>query len=319
MDSATDFTIDTRAIAKTKGDDGKVSCTITNPSGGKTEKIITPQADGTYRVSYTPFEEGRHTIDILYDNVPIPGSPFSVNVKRGCDPSKCRAYGPGLEKGFVGKPNQFVVETKGAGTGGLGLAIEGTSEAKMTCKDNYNGSCSVEYVPTEPGDYDIAIKFADQHIPGSPFKVQVEKTVDSQDVTAFGPGLDPEKVREGIPAKFLVDTSKSGIAQLDVKLKTDKGAIQKPEIKDVGEGVYEVTYQPTVAGSNVQVGVTYGGQDVAGSPFKLKVNPTVEPSKVVLSGPGVAPKLLASFPTDFLVDTSNAGYGDLEVQVLVSL
>ncbi|XP_046746702.1 filamin-A isoform X4 [Diprion similis] len=316
VDSATDFIVDTRAIAKTKSDDGKVSCTITNPSGGKTEKVITPQADGTLRVSYTPFEEGQHTIDILYDNVPIPGSPFSVNVKRGCDPSKCRAYGPGLEKGFVAKPNQFTVETKGAGTGGLGLAIEGTSEARMTCKDNYNGSCSVEYVPTEPGDYDIAIKFADQHIPGSPFKVQVEKTVDPKDVTTFGSGLDPEKVREGIPAKFMVDTSKAGIAPLDVKLKTDKGTIQKPEIKDVGEGVYEVTYQPPPVGSNVQVGVTYGGQDVAGSPFKVKVNPLVEPSKVVLSGPGVAPKLLASFPTEFFVDTLNAGYGDLEIQVL---
>ncbi|XP_015510160.1 filamin-like isoform X1 [Neodiprion pinetum] len=316
VDSATDFIVDTRAIAKTKGDDGKVSCTITNPSGGKTEKVITPQADGTLRVSYTPFEEGQHTIDILYDNMPIPGSPFSVNVKRGCDPSKCRAYGPGLEKGFVAKPNQFTVETKGAGTGGLGLAIEGTSEARMTCKDNYNGSCSVEYVPTEPGDYDIAIKFADQHIPGSPFKVQVEKTLDPKEVTAFGPGLDPEKVREGIPAKFMVDTSKAGIAPLDVKLKTDKGTIQKPEIKDVGEGVYEVTYQPPPVGSNVQVGVTYGGQDIAGSPFKVKINPLVEPSKVVLSGPGVAPKLLASFPTEFFVDTLNAGYGDLEIQVL---
>lgn len=59
----------------------------------------------------------------------------------------------------------------GAGTGGLGLAIEGPSEAKMTCKDNRDGSCTVEYIPLEAGDYDVSIKFADQHIPGSPFKV----------------------------------------------------------------------------------------------------------------------------------------------------
>lgn len=103
--------MDTRAVPKTGGDNGKVSCSITNPSGGKAEKIMTPQTDGTYRVSYTPFEEGRHTIDILYDNVPIPGSPFSVNVKKICDPTKCRAYGPGLEKGYVNKSNRFTVET----------------------------------------------------------------------------------------------------------------------------------------------------------------------------------------------------------------
>lgn len=111
VNTPTEFTIDTRAIPRAKGDEDKVSCSITNPSGGKTEKVITPQSDGTYRVSFTPFEEGRHTIDILYDNVPIPGSPFSVNVKSICEPSKCKAYGPGLEKGYVNKTNRFTVET----------------------------------------------------------------------------------------------------------------------------------------------------------------------------------------------------------------
>ncbi|XP_032664759.1 filamin-A isoform X4 [Odontomachus brunneus] len=312
-----EFTIDTRAIAKSKTDDGKVSCTINNPSGGKTEKLIIAQGDGTYRVSYTPFEEGCHTIDILYDNVPIPGSPFSVNVKRGSDPSKCRAYGPGLEKGIVNKINRFTVETKEAGNGGLGLAIAGNGEAKVDGKDNYDGSCTVEYVPTEPGDYEISIKFAEQHIPGSPFKVQVVSDSEAKNVAAYGLGLEPEMVREGVPAKFTVDTSACrSAASLDVRLKTDKGQMQKPQIKSRGDGLYEVTYQPPPAGSNVQVGVTYGGEDIKGSPYKLKVSPTVEPSKVVLSGPGVSPVCTASFPVDFVVDTSQAGYGDLEVQVL---
>jgi hypothetical protein len=56
---------------------------------------------------------GRHTIDILYDGLPIPGSPFVVNVRRGCDPKKCRAFGPGLDRGLVEKANMFTVETKG--------------------------------------------------------------------------------------------------------------------------------------------------------------------------------------------------------------
>lgn len=56
---------------------------------------------------------GRHTIDIFYDGTPVPGSPFVVNVKEGCNPKKCRAFGPGLEKGVSYKPNTFTVETKG--------------------------------------------------------------------------------------------------------------------------------------------------------------------------------------------------------------
>ncbi|XP_011298512.1 filamin-A isoform X4 [Fopius arisanus] len=313
----TEFAVDTRAVSKTKADDGKLSCSITNPSGGKTEKTITPQSDGTYRVSYTPFEEGPHTIDILYDNVPVPGSPFSVNVKRICDPTKCKAYGPGLKKGIVDKVNKFTVETSEAGNGGLGLAIEGPSEARMTCKDNYDGSCSVEYVPTEAGDYDVAIKFGEEHIPGSPFRVPVETAVDGRnDVIAYGPGLEPEKVREGVPAQFMVDTSKCPGEQLNVKLKTDKGQMQKPKIESRGNGLYEVTYMPPAAGANIQVDVLYGNKSIPESPYNFHVNPGCDPNKVVLSGPGVASVCTASFPTDFIVDTSKAGYGDLEVQVL---
>lgn len=109
----TEFTIDTRAVGKPKGESERISCSINNPSGGVTEKVIAPQADGTYRVSYTPFEEGPHSIDILYDNIPVPGSPYAVNVSRVSDASKCRAYGPGLQKGIVNKANQFTVETRG--------------------------------------------------------------------------------------------------------------------------------------------------------------------------------------------------------------
>ena len=75
--------------------------------------------------------------------------------------------GIGLEGAVTNTPAVFTVETRGAGQGGLGLAIEGPSEAKMTCRDNRDGSCTVEYLPTKRGDYDISVKFADKHIPGA--------------------------------------------------------------------------------------------------------------------------------------------------------
>ena len=75
-------------------------------------------------------------------------------------------YIVGLDGGNTNMPQLFTVETRGAGQGGLGLAIEGPSEAKMTCRDNRDGSCTVEYLPTKPGNYDIGVKFADKDIPG---------------------------------------------------------------------------------------------------------------------------------------------------------
>ena len=54
----------------------------------------------------------------------------------------------------------------GAGTGGLGLAVEGPSEAKMSCTDNKDGSCSVEYIPYEAGTYNLNITYGGQPITG---------------------------------------------------------------------------------------------------------------------------------------------------------
>ncbi|KAK9889074.1 hypothetical protein WA026_004346, partial [Henosepilachna vigintioctopunctata] len=315
-DSVTDFVVDTRALSRSN-DNGKVMCTITNPSGQQTENCVTALPDGTYKVSYIPFEEGRHTIDIMYDNVPVPGSPFVVNVKRGCDSNKVIAYGPGLDSGIVGKSNTFTVESKGAGKGGLSLAIEGPSEAKMTCEDNRDGSCSVQYVPTEAGEYDIAIKFADQHIPGSPFKVLVEPEVNEKLVHAFGPGIEPSSCRQGKETKFTIDAAKAGAAPVAVDITSDqKPLARRPSVRDNKDGTFDVSYVPPSEGSNLKVKIAYNGQDIPGSPFNVKVRPQVEPDKVKLAGPSIYQNSVpASLPTSVKIDTTDAGTADLKFNV----
>lgn len=109
---------------------------------------------------------GSHTVDVLVDGQPVAGSPFTVNSVKGCNPKKAKAYGPGLEKGFTNQKNTFTIETKASGVGPLGLSVEGPAEAKMICKDNRDGTYTVEYTPIEPGLYDIGIKMANKKIPG---------------------------------------------------------------------------------------------------------------------------------------------------------
>lgn len=58
-------------------------------------------------------------------------------------------------------------------SGGLSLAVEGPSKAEISCKDNKDGTCTVSYLPTAPGDYNIIVKFDDKHIPGSPFTAKI--------------------------------------------------------------------------------------------------------------------------------------------------
>jgi len=54
-----------------------------------------------------------------------------------------------------------------SGYGGLSLSIEGPSKADIECQDNEDGSCRVTYRPTEPGNYVVNVKFADEHVPGN--------------------------------------------------------------------------------------------------------------------------------------------------------
>ena len=80
-----------------------------------------PNGSGAFQVSYIPTDEGDHDVDLRYDGTPLPDSPFPVAAIRGCNPQKVKAYGDGLEKGICDEPNLFTIETRNAGTGGLGI------------------------------------------------------------------------------------------------------------------------------------------------------------------------------------------------------
>ena len=53
------------------------------------------------------------------------------------------------------------------------MSIEGPSKAQLNCVDNSDGTCSATYFPTESGPYKINVKFAEEHIPGSPFTAKI--------------------------------------------------------------------------------------------------------------------------------------------------
>ena len=86
---------------------------------------------------------------------------------------KIKVYGTGLETGVVNKENVFTIETRGAGTGGIGLSIEGPGDVAMTFKDKKNGSGTVCYIPDEEGTYIITVTFNEKQIANSPFEAYV--------------------------------------------------------------------------------------------------------------------------------------------------
>lgn len=55
---------------------------------------------------------GVHSVQVLYDDTPVPKSPFRVSVSEGCDPSRVVATGPGLQQGLTEQPNNFSIFTR---------------------------------------------------------------------------------------------------------------------------------------------------------------------------------------------------------------
>ncbi|XP_059218763.1 filamin-A isoform X5 [Stomoxys calcitrans] len=316
MNEKTDFMVDMSKVGANI-ESKKLSCSVFDPKGQMLPSEILPgPTNDVFRIMYTPFEAGRHTIELLYDNIPVPGSPFVVNVKSGCDPTRCKAYGPGLKRGFVNEKNKFVIETKGAGKGGLSLAIEGPSEAKLTCIDNRDGSCDVDYLATEVGEYDISIRFADKHIPGSPFTVYVEERSDPSKVKVYGPGIEHGEVREAVPTHFFIDVQDAGPGRIAVKIQNSEGKpIEDLRVEEKGDGIYCVHYSPPKEGSVLTCTITFADTEVPCSPFVMTVFPKSEPKKVKIKGVNEKRKTPASRPAEFEVDTKKAGQADINVDI----
>ncbi|CAF0892142.1 unnamed protein product, partial [Didymodactylos carnosus] len=187
LESPTEFTVDARSV--TGSGTGKVECLLTSPSGRVVRCPVKNIGDGTYQVQYAPYEAGMHQLDVTYENIPVPGSPFRISAIPGCDPTRVRAYGPGLENATTNEATTFTIETKGAGQGSLGLAIEGPSEAKMICRDNQDGTCIMEYLPV-----------------CSPFRVNVRDRLDANKVNV----KMPQTMRANSQQEILIDGQAAG-------------------------------------------------------------------------------------------------------------
>lgn len=179
-----------------------VAVAITSPSGSRIKSRITQIRDGSipgYWIEYTPSELGDHLIDVLYGAQLIlnhGGLPFRVRcvLPPAAAADIVRAYGPGLTSGMAGKPSEFVIDTRGAGPGGLGVTVEGPSEAPIQCRDNGDGTCSVAYFPIIGGDYYVNIHFNNEPIGGSPFVAHVADNPISK-IRVYGSGIQRDKGR----------------------------------------------------------------------------------------------------------------------------
>ncbi|XP_032078023.1 filamin-C-like [Thamnophis elegans] len=283
---------------------GEITGEVRMPSGKTARPHITDNKDGTVTVKYAPTEKGLHEMDIKYDGNHIPGSPLQFYVD-AINARHVSAYGPGLSHGMVNKPATFTIVTKDAGEGGLSLAVEGPSKAEITCKDNKDGTCTVSYLPTAPGDYNIIVRFDDKHIPGSPFTAKI--TGDDS--------MRTSQLNVGTSTDVSLKITESDLSLLTASIRAPSGNEEPCLLKRLPNRHIGISFTPKEVGEHV-VSVKKSGKHVTNSPFKIMVGQSEigDASKVKVSGKGLVEGRTFEM-SEFIVDTRTAGYGGLGLSI----
>ncbi|XP_010014758.1 PREDICTED: filamin-C-like, partial [Nestor notabilis] len=283
---------------------GEITGEVRMPSGKTARPNITDNKDGTVTVRYAPTEKGLHEMDIRYDGNHIPGSPLQFYVD-AINPRHVSAYGPGLSHGMVNKPCTFTIVTKDAGEGGLSLAVEGPTKAEITCQDNKDGTCTVSYLPTAPGDYNIIVRFDDKHIPGSPFTAKI--TGDDS--------MRTSQLNVGTSTDVSLKITETDLSLLTASIRAPSGTEEPCLLKRLPNRHIGISFTPKEVGEHV-VSVKKSGQHVTNSPFKILVGQSEigDASRVKVWGKGLVEGHTFEV-AEFIVDTRSAGYGGLGLSI----
>lgn len=206
---------------------------------------------GNIGISFTPREPGEHTVTVKRLGRNVNNSPFKITVteREVGNASKVKVSGSALKEGKTQTPNSFSVDTREAGYGGLSLSIEGPSKAEIQCLDKPDGTLDISYKPTEPGTYILNLKFADNHVVGSPFNIKVDGS---------GASRQREKIqqqREPVPSADVGNECKltfkmRGITSFDLSatVQSPSGSTDDAEVNEVEDGLYAVHFVPKEEG-----------------------------------------------------------------------
>lgn len=170
------------------------------------------ELDEGYRIDYTPLAPGDYLIGIKYNGCHIGSSPFKVRAikqpgsrtvadagsheistiaisttdreakqkvetmpKFKSDASRVYCKGMGLKKAFAGKPNTLTVNCSEAGFNMIYASFLGpTRNTIHECSVKHMGGSiyEVKYTCKDRGDAILIVKYGDEQIPGSPFRLE---------------------------------------------------------------------------------------------------------------------------------------------------
>ena len=348
------FLVSTKEAGK-----GKLTVSAENRATGDQINVpvdIVQVREHEHEVTFIPVESAEYLLNVLYNEVHIPLSPLNIVVsgmslslteeessppatRAKCDDVQTeedgalvhhvKAYGPGLEDGFVGQEGNFVVETVNAGQGLLDVQVGGPMGAfkvNMRQHPDNDRTILIHYNPAVPGSYSVSVTWSGVHVPGSPFTANISKQVIIKPpAKSTPPKADvswlsiPKPISElfvGSPTEVVVKADRApqeGEGELAAYLQSSKNDIIHAAVSNGEDHSYLCKVDEPPIGKYL-MHILWAGEHITGSPLKIKVMPTSKPENVRAYGPGLKDGEVGQ-EGEFVVDTSEGGAGTLHILV----
>ena len=295
-------------------DAGQGTLNITSRGPGKAQVKVFDNKDGTYTCDFAPSVAGKYHIDVMWNNRHIKGSPFLLTFK-----SRKSKVITGLdlenENFRIGVPHRFKLHCDEIGEGILEILCKPPSAADIKLipiLDSKSYQC--EIVPLEIGNREITVQYNGKHILGSPFNVQFELRGDASKCRMIESLIEHEpETDENV--SFSISTEGAGKGKLTAYVENTATKERQPaSVTQIEEERYNVDFNPG-DGSEYLLTVKYDEQHIFGSPFKLVFGPPdADASKCTAEGEGLSSCFVEKW-SKFVVDTVDAGPGDLSVSI----
>ena len=295
-----------------KAGHGKLIAEVQDPSGPVIADVQ-EVSENIFNVSFTPKVTGPHNLNVYYAEVPIPGSPFTINVGSPIDASKCIVSK--LPEGMlhVGNTYSINVDTTNAGYGEMDALAHGPNVPESCSVKECGtggGQYAVEFTPAEVGPLSVDILYSGEKLPQCPLEFTSN---DPSKVKVNCTAIEKGSYHTNQPIQFVISATYAGDGDLLALVRTT--ACEKSVELQHQEGKsYLFSYTPVEGGSH-SINIQFDGADIPEVPIRIFVDDSSLADKVVVTEP-LASKIgayLVETPYTYKVIVKGAGYDDLEV------
>ena len=285
----------------TEAGNGTLTASLSGPSGPiPCDMQEAPQK--VYSLKFVPTKGGMYTLDVQFSGAPVPSSPVMFNV---VDPSSTQVTPPTpsvLGVFITDQPYKYRVKAPDTAEKVTAKACGRNTgdEPTLTLTDSGDAEYIISLTAAQPDTYDVDIYYGSDHVPGSPYSLQVLEKPHPDRVWCGS--LVPEA-----PVWMSVDTSQAGAGKLSATCNGDKCGKVPCTVSDAGAGKQRVAFEPP-APDVYWVNVYWNDTEVPRSPFRVSTIPT-DAGKVRIDGPHY-PQMHEG-PVTAVCDVSDAGDGNL--------